>query len=273
MANGSAMLGKTTPRWIEDLLDYDPTKPKKNGRNLLVDDAPKFRGKSLPRTGIQDCRHSLMKKPTRTNAPVSPDQQPDGARYDVRAYCTKCHCHFDIGIDYAPRDDLVFPCKLSDPHNPLHHLRCIESMNAKEYNKRRGSTKYDTIIEAHKFECSGIRCPLTVNVKICPPKLSKEMMSPILDHKKLYERGVKVIKEDPERFNGYAPIVPDKVLANLRQYLLDAIKTEESEPLKKIAKRNKKLLLGFADDCDSLFLYLDFTVVSEAGTDVVRAAP
>ena len=264
-ANVHGLTGKTAPRWIEDLLDYDPSKPKKNGRNLLASDAPKFRGKPVLRKGVQDCRHTLMKKLGRTNAPVSQDQQPDErTRYKIATYCSSCRCHFDITTDFTQRSDRRSPCRLSDPENPLHHLRLSKSADAKEYEEVCGGpNKYDKIIEAHRFECSGVNCPVVVNIKISPPRLGKEMLSLILDAKRVYERGRRVIQEDPKRFEGWSPISNYQILTNLRQYLFDARKAQQNEPLKKIAKRNKKLLLGFADECDTLFEYLDFKVVTE----------
>lgn len=268
-ANSYGLTGKTAPRLIEDLLDYDPTRPKKNGRNLLADDAPQFREKAVVRKGIQDCRHALMKKLDRTNAPVSQDQQPDGStRYLVATYCSNCRCHFDITIDFRERRGRQTPCRLSDPENPLHHLRLAKSADAREYEERRGGyNKYDTIIEAHRFECSGVTCPVVVNIKISPPRLGKEILSLIMDAKKINARGRKVIQEDPQRFEGFPPITPYQALTNLRTYLHDARTAKDPENLKKIAKRNKRLLLAFADECDSLFEYLDFKVVTEEGPE------
>jgi ubiquitin carboxyl-terminal hydrolase 25/28 len=215
-----------------------------------------------------------MKKSARTTAPVSQDQLPDeSTRYVVAAYCSNCRCHFDITVDFSQSSSRQSPCRLSDPENPLHHLRLSESADAKEYEEARGGpNKYDKIIEAHRFECSGVHCPVVVDIKISPPRLGKEMLSLVLDAKRVFERGQKVIHEDPERFEKWIPLSNYQILANLRQYLYDARKAQASEPLKKIAKRNKKLLLGFSDECDSLFDYLDFKVVTEDGPepDVVR---
>ncbi|KAG0647102.1 Ubiquitin-specific-processing protease 2 [Hyphodiscus hymeniophilus] len=270
-ANVDGRVGKTAPRLITDLLDHDPLTPKKNGRNILAKAAPQFRGKTLPpRTGIHDCRHVLMKKLERTTAPVSQDQQPDtSTRYIIAAYCAECGCHFDISMDFRSRDGRQTPCRLSDPDNPMHHLRPVAYADGKEYeDKLGGYNKYDTILEAHCFECSGVACPLVVNIKISPPRLGPKLLSLIADPKKVYARGKKVIEEEPLRFEGHKPIAPYQVLDNLRTYLKDARQAQQDpEKLKKIAKRNKRLLLGFADECDSLFEYLDFKVVTEPGPD------
>ena len=270
--NAQCLIGKTAPRLITDLLDHDPRAAKKSGRNILAGNAPQFRGKSLPsRTGVQDCRHILMKKLDRTHAPVSQDQQPNGSTtYRVAAYCSECRCHFDIGMDFKQRSSSrQSPCHLSDVENPLHHLRLAQAADSNEYKEDLGeSTKYNAILEAHIFECSNGKCPLVVNIKIYPPRLSTKLLSLVTDTKKVYTRGKKVIQDEPLRFEGHKPIAPYQVLDSLRTYLRDARQArEEPEKLKKIAKRNKRLLLGFADECDSLFEHLDFKVVTEPGPE------
>ena len=263
----NGLTGKTAPRLITDLLDHDPRTPKKNGKNILAGDAPKYRGKTLPaRTAVHDCRHVLMKKLDRTNAPVSQDQQPTGqTTYRIAACCSECRCHFDIRVDFEERSNSrQGPCRLSDPENPLHHLRLLKQADPKDYEEN----KYNAIFTSHRFECSGFACPLVVDIKIYPPRLSTKLLSLVTDPKKVYTRGKKVIQDEPQRFEGHKPIAPYQVLDNLRTYLRDARSArEEPEKLKKIAKRNKRLLLGFADECDSLFEHLDFRVVTEPGPD------
>jgi ubiquitin carboxyl-terminal hydrolase 25/28 len=272
-ANVYGLTGKSTPRLITDLLDYDPIKSKKNGKNILADNAPQYKGKPIIRKGVQDCHHTLMKKLDRTHAPVSQDQQPDGStRWLVAAYCSDCRCHFDVTVDFKKRwGGRQTPCQLGDPENPLHHLRRVSSEDAREYEERHGGyNKYDTISDTHRFECSGVTCPCVVDIKISPPKLGSKILSLITDPKKVYARGRKIIQEEPQRFDGHKPIQPYQAVDNLRTYLRDArLAKEEPENRKKIAKRNKRLLLGFADECDSLFEYLDFKVVKEDGPDPV----
>jgi ubiquitin carboxyl-terminal hydrolase 25/28 len=271
-----ALSGKTAPRLINDLLDYDPSRPKQNGRNLLTGDAPQYRGKNLLRKGYQDCHHTLMKKVERTIAPVWKDEQPDGStKYVLATYCSICLYHFDITVDFRRGNDGQAPCNLSDNENPLHHLRLVDSTNSEEYEQRHGSSKYNTLTEAHRWVCSGATCPVVVSIKISPPRLAKELLSPVTNPKKVNARGRRVIQEEPDRFVGLMPIGPQQALTNLRTYLRDAKEVQDPDKLKKIAKRNKRLLLGFADECDSLFKYLDFTVVEEHGSDpdVVRSPP
>ena len=227
------------------------------------------------RKGFQDCRHTFMKKVDQTKAPVSIDEQPDGStKYVVATYCSTCRCHIDIIVDYRTRDSEQISCRLSDSQNPLHHLRVVDSLDGKEYEQRRGGhNKYDTFMEQHRFECSGASCPIVLDIKISTPRLSRKMLSLITDPKKVFTRGKRVIQEEPLRFDGLQPIAPLQAIMNLRTYLHDARAAKDPQELKKIAKRNKKFSLGFADECDSLFEYLDFKVVTEDGPDPAVVCP
>jgi ubiquitin carboxyl-terminal hydrolase 25/28 len=49
--------------------------------------------------------------------------------------------------------------------------------------------------------------------------------------------------------------------------LSDAKGAKSKTELKKIARRNKKYMLTFADECDELFKYLDFVPIEEASPE------
>jgi ubiquitin carboxyl-terminal hydrolase 25/28 len=215
-----------------------------------------------------DCRHSLMEKVEQSKAPVSNDEQPDGStKYVVASYCAQCRYHFTITVDFSQRREGQSPCRLSDEANPMHHLRLAESMDSTEYAEKHGMTKYDSLTEVHSFVCSGVNCPVVLEIKVFPPRLTRSLLLMVTDPAKMNGRGRRVIKEDPERYAGMGPLVPVQVLLNLRQYLLDAKATTDPTQIKKIAKRNKKFVLGFADECDQLFEYLDFIPVQEESSD------
>jgi hypothetical protein len=48
---------------------------------------------------------------------------------------------------------------------------------------------------------------------------------------------------------------------------MDAKEAKKPTELKKIARRNKKYMLTFADKCDELFIYLDFVPVEETSLE------
>lgn len=260
--------GKTAPRLINDLLDHDPRHAMKHGRNLLADPAPTFKwgGSHLPpRKGSEECRHVLALKQGQTNAPTSNDERPDEyTKYKIAAYCSSCMYHFDIGVDFTQRKERQEPCNLSDEENPLHHLRLVKSTNAREYRQRQGRRlKYDNCTELHRFMCSGSKCPLVVEIKISPPRLAPNILVSITEPAVVEARGRREIKNEPERYQDMSHVTVGQSLGFLRQYLNDA----KGGSGRKIARRNKKYMLAFADECDPLFEYLDFKAIEEPSSE------
>jgi ubiquitin carboxyl-terminal hydrolase 25/28 len=264
-----ALAGKTPPRLINDLLDYDPRSSGRNGGNLLADPAPLFReGIHNLRNGESDCRHSLMSKP-QTTTPGPRNEPPHGSgKYVVAAYCLECRLHFEITADFRFQNERQVPCSLSDETNPMHHLRLVKSMYSRENPGKFGLTKYNNFIECHQWVCSGAACPLTLEIKISPPRLDNKLISLITSPARVQARGKRVIAEDPDRYGGSAPLTVLQVLSNLRTYLSDAKEAKDKSELRRIATRNKKFMLAFADDCDNLFNHLDFILIKEDGPEL-----
>jgi ubiquitin carboxyl-terminal hydrolase 25/28 len=208
-----------------------------------------------------------MRKEHQTNTPRVEEEPDSSTEYKVGAYCTACLHHFDITANFWRRNDRKTPCSLSDEFNPLHHFLLAKSQTAKEHKEKYGVNKYDLFIEAHRFVCSGPECPLQLDIKISPPRLNHIMLSYILDPAKLDIRGQREIKNDPARYHGMSPIKPLQALGYLRQYLVDAKGAKSKTELRKIARRNKKYMLTFADECDELFEYLDFKPIEEASPE------
>ncbi|RDL32521.1 Cysteine proteinase [Venustampulla echinocandica] len=260
-------IGKTAPRLIIDLLDYDPRfREQRPGKNLIADAAPRFLGACPPRKLPNECRHSLMKKDLRTVAPVSNDELPDSStKYIVPTYCSACRYHFEITMDFTQWQDNHVPCRLSDQDNPLHHLQLAESIYAGAHPDRLVPTKYDPTIEIHKFVCSSETCPLQVTIKVSAPRFSRNLMT-LLEPSKLIARGVKEIQAEPLRFEGLGPVSTLQALDYLRTYLRDTKAAGDTGP-KRIAKRNKKFALAYSNECDALFEYLDFTTVQDGETE------
>ncbi|PQE32454.1 ubiquitin carboxyl-terminal hydrolase protein [Rutstroemia sp. NJR-2017a WRK4] len=252
--------GKSAPRWIRDLLDYDPRHAVNSGKNLLIDPAPQFRPVGHPlRKGPLDCQHTLVRKDSQSTCPT-PNVQPDPTtRYEIASHCSICRHHFLITVDYRAWQDGQTPCNLQDPNNPLHHLRPLESKipNGTE-------DKYNEFLEAHRFACTGATCPVIVEAKIIPPRISKDMLDLVTDHQRVIARGEKVIQAEPERFEGWRPLLPIQVLGNLRTYLQDA-KVDKAK--RKIDARNKKFILGLGNDCEGLVKHLDFLPVWEESSE------
>lgn len=263
--------GKTAPRLIQDLLDYDPRFPA--SWNVLAEVSPIFReGQTLHVKDPRACRHALCAKENQSRPPVSSDARPnENTVYVVAAYCSRCRYHFEISVDHHPRRAGQVPCHLSDGTNPLHHFRLVDSIDGKQYKEKNGINKYDLLTEAHTFRCTGSACPVTLEIKVSPPRLAKGVMVSILDANTVFNRGKREMEKEPERYVGQKPVTPAAAIGYLRQYLTDA-KTTTATPgaaggVKRIARRNKKFMLAFADECDALYEYLDFKLVEEPGVD------
>jgi hypothetical protein len=63
-------------------------------------------------------------------------------------------------------------------------------------------------------------------------------------------------------------VTPLQALSFLRTYLFDAKSAANTTEQRKIAKRNKSYMLAFANECDPIFEYLDFTPFEAESSDV-----
>lgn len=248
--------GKSAPRLLNDLLDYDLRTSAKTGKHILIDPAPIFNGTYVDRGSY--CRHYLCTKESQTSTPpphekpdtstLPPHQEPDRTTiYKKAAYCSQCRCHFVITVDFRDWKDGQTPCNFNDPENPLHHFRVLDSKLSKD-----SKDAYKLVV--HQFACTSATCPVKVEIKIQPPRLSTSMVSLLINRQDILVRGQKEIESDPTRFEGHRPLYPIQVLSNLRTYLHDA----GGQTKKQIARRNKKFRLAFGNDCDSLLSYLGF---------------
>ncbi|KAI9052485.1 hypothetical protein LZ554_003829 [Drepanopeziza brunnea f. sp. 'monogermtubi'] len=222
--------GKTAPRLILDLLNYDPRRREKSGRNVLADAEPRFKKGFLSPTALpNDCQHSLARKDARTRAPSAHE---------------------------LPHNE----AEQTDKGNPLHHFRLIQSPATE---KDKVSNKYEPRKEIYTFLCSGQKCPALLDIEISGPRLPKSLLGLINDKKILGARGRRELDKDPIRYEGQQPSTPANAYWYLRSYLSDAKGATDPAQLKKIAKRNKKYKVTFDDECDELFEHLGFLSVKE----------
>jgi len=266
---GVVLTGKTAPRLIEDLLDYDPRyRQKKGDRNLLAEDAPHYNESRdppvEPRKGEFDCRHQLRLKQDQTVAPASADENPDAStKYELSTYCQLCRWYFDITVDYTQWKENSVACRVSNRENCLHHFRLVETKYKDEILELLRGNKYKPLEEIHKFVCSGDLCPCRVEIRITPPRLTPDLLGLLLTASKVHNRGKKEIEAEPDRYPGLKPLVPLQVLGYLRQYIVDV----QNDRGKRIARRNKKYVLAFGQECEPLFEYLDFVSTQEESSE------
>ena len=203
----SGQTGKTAPRLLQDILDYDPGRPRKDGRNiknLIAEPAPRFTEPKLYplRTLPQDCHHILMLKTAQSQYPVPNEQPTENTIYVVASYCSLCMWHIEITVDFTRQSNKRRPCELGTEYT-LHHLQYIQN-NSRIRSKSElgGCSKYDNWKELHYFQCSSATCPAIVEVRLTPPRLSIERLNSVIEPAKLFARGQTVIAADPERYAG-----------------------------------------------------------------------
>lgn len=277
IAYPSVNVGKTAPRLIEDLLDYDPRYRASNpqgDRSILADPAPRFRGQDIQRKGPLDCHHILMRKDRQTNAPDASQHIKGTETFKVATYCITCKQHFTIICDYQ---NSTRHCDLQDEHNPLHHFITTNVENQQQHEARNQSrSKLENVSERYQFQCSADLCNLQVEIRIGPPRLTPVIFSTLLDPVKVAARGQRIIEGDPERYVGLSPVRPLQALGYLWTYIRNAKASSDLvQTPKRIAVRNKKFLLAFGDDSGEMFDYLGFTLIEEISTkdDVRQRSP
>lgn len=263
--------GKTTPRLIEDLLDYDPRNCKTKKYHLLADPAPQYidPAKLQPlRTDHKDCRHDLILKLDQSSPALSADGKADFTTpHIVATFCGKCRWHFEITLQHSPPGGIIprEPCVLGSS-NPLHHFRYVQ--NKSQRGIQPGATpKYEGYTELHYFKCSNTKCPAFLVIKITPPRLSKDALKNLSDSAKLEARRAAALRHtvqigNPNRYDKIPHQKPSDACFLLYRYIRDAL-TAEPDESKRVRGDNKNFSLVFGRDCDELLKYLDFTEIKE----------
>lgn len=197
--------------------------------------------------------------------PLSNDVRPDiHTKYNVETYCSICRYYFQVKISFdsiQAEDEGI--CHMSEPigDNPLHHLRLTDSMTGKSWEEKVGAEafKFEPLLESHRFVCTAQKCPAQVEIRISSPRLPIKLLAPITDVAKLFQRGQLQISKDPVRYDGLTPTSVYNALRHFGHYVEGAKNRLDTEEPKLIAKRNKKYMLTFADECEALFEYVGFT--------------
>jgi ubiquitin carboxyl-terminal hydrolase 25/28 len=214
-----------------------------------------------------DCPHQLRRKDLQTFPPAVDERPSTASKYISASYCARCLWHFDVIADYTRRPGRNSPCELATLI-PLHHFQYVRTKQRTESERQKLNEKYDNFKEIHTFACSSPACPVVVDIRISPPRLNNERLGSLCDSPRVFRRGQKAMKEQPERYQDSRPSTPVEVLSMLRTYLSDALNKNPAEK-KRIAVRNKRFLLAFSDECDDIFEYLEFVLQVEPSDDGV----
>lgn len=256
--------GKVVPRLIRDLLDYDSMRKRKYRKNLLTDPAPIYKtdGPSPIRRLDRDCQHNLYRKDEQISVPSGDHKPAQGDFYKSASYCAKCLCHFDVLVSLTSSEAAISKVCQAGTDYPMHHFVLCDKRYRALDDPLRLVDSFDPWIEYHTWYCSAPFCPASVDIKITPARLDKQKRELLSDAETLQQRGKIVISNEPARYENAGPLSPGEALSILRQYVIDALRGET----KRVAARNKKFLLAFANDCDEIFEWLGFRAVVEPKT-------
>ncbi|KAL3446616.1 hypothetical protein BJX65DRAFT_278910 [Aspergillus insuetus] len=264
--------GKTAPRLVQDLLDYDPSHPPETGRNLLSDVPPVYPEhyqESAHFISPAACRHNYVTKPNQTIRPQPGEDRASSATpTKISAICSKCRHHLQLKVDSAPVGQ---PTQSLSDH--IHHFVYF-------YGRHRGGqdpeeyTNKGQLAEVYHFDCSYSACAAKVSIRVVSPVLSSEMVSLLTDPSLLQQRTDAALAADPERLEGVARPQPITVLQNLRIYVENALRN--SPQSKAIASNNKRFMTSFGVDgkpCKDLLEFLGFTFKSNGFWEPPRPNP
>ncbi|OAL54917.1 ubiquitin C-terminal hydrolase-like protein [Pyrenochaeta sp. DS3sAY3a] len=246
--------GKTAPRLVQDLLTYDARYEHRSGRNLLTSSPPQFDPDkpTEPAVPHRNCRHALFTKSEQSEPPAV-DAVPDSStRYKIASYCSLCHWHIDVTVDFRDNGSKTRPCKQGDKEYFLHHFI---------YDGEDDPAPPDGL-GAHnrprsfRFRCSAPHCPVQVTTSFKPPNLSEQDIETLTNKAQLRSRLEKAKQLAGDRADS---IVARRVDGPdfLNTYLQDAMNPVTGKS--RIPLLNRKFLKTFGRDCNSILMRLGFT--------------
>lgn len=249
-------VGKTAPRLIEDLLNYDPRRERKAGRNILTDQPPKHEPSKLPTFPVppNSCRHVFTTKFSQSILPqVGGSPETDGL-YKVASICQNCRWHLALIADFRADLGPSEPCHKGSDY-PLHHfVYCAEAPVETD-----GLVNGNTSIarqRIYKFDCTAPKCPARIQIELQPPRITQSLQELMTD-RALLERRCRYAeaKSDPVR-GTFEVARPAEVLDILAAYLRDSL--DPMTRRDKIPAENRRFMTAFGNDCDELLEFLGF---------------
>lgn len=244
--------GKTAPKLLNDILLYDPQN-QKAGFNSLVDIPRYEEGKwSIdPVPPRNSCRHKWILDEDHT---VLQSLKPETGRlpeYWVSAYCCICRGQLSVVLT-LPSDSASSPCPSSD--SPLHHFLSPDHFSDSPATVQ-GFAQYGESRGVQDFICTLPACGAKLQVVFRPSKLIPSWVKLLTDPHLIRARAERAIASDPERFEGHPIPTGAEVLSNLRQYLLNGMRSDEPKVINGL---NKRWLLSLGEPCMEVLAYLGF---------------
>lgn len=239
------MAGKTAPKFLNDLLRFDPSSVRP-GRNILLEHPPQYEGDSKGPSLVLDsgsCKHEYLGLPNHCNPPQLDERPQPHTKWMVAAMCKKCRIHLRLRVEYPPEAEPFSPCPTKD--SPLHHLRLVDT--------NPNGVRY-------LFACSNTACLAFVAVEYAPPVLTQDDLHLLTDGQALDRRHRAVLDNDPDR-EGVRKASPSDVFFRLKRYVGDSL--DEKNARRSFPAWNKRFMEAFGTDCDVLLQRLGFTKEGE----------
>ncbi|KAL8767123.1 MAG: hypothetical protein Q9209_006285 [Squamulea sp. 1 TL-2023] len=248
--------GKTAPRLLDDLNNYDPRRPSTVGNNLLVNLPKQNENGELPipvSRHKNQCRHQWDTKDNQCHLPLIIGRPDPKAVSTVAAFCEHCMCHLDLSIEFPSGGASSCPSQES----PLHHfVYCpqVSQPRLKSGNaaKVESSAGWEDLVW---FQCSTTQCSARLRIRTSSPHLRPNWVDLLTNKELIKMRAEKAMSDDPARFEGHAVPFPSEVLSNLRTYILNALRDDTRRT---IPAHNKRWLLCLGDPCAELLEYIGF---------------
>ncbi|KAB8236115.1 ubiquitin-specific protease UBP2 [Aspergillus alliaceus] len=263
--------GKTAPRLVQDICDYDPAQLPATGRNLLADVPPVFPeyyNGPLEHISTAACRHNFVSKPAQSYVP-QPEQGNTGAPTKVSAICSRCRYHLQVVVSSTP--GIGHPSSRFSDH--VHHL-VYKSGNYRGGPAPEEVSSKGQMLETFHYECSYLTCSIAVSVRFASPLLNEDRTRLLVDPKLLRERADEAFAAHPDRLEGVARPQPINVLMNLRAYVSHALL--DSQQSKSISAVNKRFMTCFGvegEPCRDLLEFLGFSTKNEGFWEPPRPNP
>ncbi|OAF99549.1 cysteine proteinase [Paraphaeosphaeria sporulosa] len=254
--------GKTAPLLLQNLLTYDPRYEPAAGRNLLTSPPPHYDPHAAPTSSVprRNCRHDVQLKEEQSELPQKGVDPDENTVYRVAVYCRICRWHFDIWVDFRDNGLQDHPCRKTDLESPLHHFL----FSGEEDPSRSGSLGGHTKPRSYTFYCSADKCPVTLRIRISPPRLSDSDIALLTDPANLRRRWERAKEIDGARAD---PDMAQPIEGPnyLNTYLFDSFNSTKAKP--RIPLLNRKFLKTFGRDCDDMLKKLGFTFAVEVDAE------
>ena len=246
------MPGKTAPRLLEDLLNYDPKPEDHNGRHLtglsqIIGDDEAYDIDLHERS----CQHRYALKFEQSFFPPVDARADNTSAWKVAAFCLACRYHVDLIIDFRGRDSYLNPCPNGE--YPLHHF--VLDTRGEDMGD---ISSAQTHTADFQFRCTAEQCQAALVIRMHPPHLRDDQLRLLTDIALLEARKEAAVRADPARFDEFQTAKPLETLGFLPSYFRDSLAVTRPTSRRRIPVRNRLFMLSFGSDCHELLEELGF---------------